>query len=133
MKQSKQKSDYPVGYRRPPEHSRFKKGQSGNPSGRRRYTQTRRAQQLMREELYRKVSVRENGKILRMSAFQAIFRKQILLAAQGNAAAVKEVMKTLLQVETLDPASIEEQLLLRHEDALDELEKLAAFDSVDGR
>jgi hypothetical protein len=25
---------YPVGYRKPPVHSRFKKGQSGNPRGR---------------------------------------------------------------------------------------------------
>src|SRR5436189_3363747 len=29
------KSDYAVGYARPPQHSRFQKGQSGNPSGRR--------------------------------------------------------------------------------------------------
>ena len=28
------KSDYEIGYRKPPEGRRFKKGQSGNPSGR---------------------------------------------------------------------------------------------------
>ena len=28
------KSDYKVGYKKPPLHTRFKKGQSGNPSGR---------------------------------------------------------------------------------------------------
>src|SRR4051812_9130537 len=31
---------YEVGYGRPPVTGRFKKGQSGNPSGRRRYTET---------------------------------------------------------------------------------------------
>ena len=103
---------------RPPVTGRFKKGQSGNPSGRRRYTETGRAQQLVRQELYRNVSVRENGKSLRMPAIQAILRKQILLAAQGNVAATKEVLKLLSLVDTLDPASIEQQVVLRHEDAL---------------
>ena len=27
-------SQYDIGYKKPPEHSRFKKGQSGNPKGR---------------------------------------------------------------------------------------------------
>jgi hypothetical protein len=108
---------YEVGYGRPPMRGRFKKGQSGNPSGRRRYTETGRAQQLVRQELYRMVSVRENGKIVRMPAIQAIFRKQILLAAQGNMAASKEVLK-LLSLDKLDPASIEKQLVLSHEEAL---------------
>ena len=26
--------DYPIGYRKPPQRSQFKKGQSGNPTGR---------------------------------------------------------------------------------------------------
>jgi hypothetical protein len=110
--------NYEVGYGRPPETGRFKKGQSGNPSGRRRYTETGRAQQLVRQELHRKVSVRENGKSLRMPAIQAILRKQILLAAQGNMAAMKEVLKLLPLVDKLDPTSIEKQLVLSHEEAL---------------
>lgn len=32
------KREYAVGKRKPPQHSRFKKGQSGNPSGRRKGT-----------------------------------------------------------------------------------------------
>jgi Family of unknown function (DUF5681) len=89
----KHEPGYLVGYGRPPRHSRFKKGQSGNPSGHRRYTETFRARQLAGQELNRKLTVREDGKTVRMSALQAIMRKSILLAAQGNVAAIKEVFK----------------------------------------
>jgi len=94
MNNGKREPDYRIGYGRPPEHSRFKKGQSGNPMGRRCYTATGRAQQRMQQELHRKLTVREAGKAVRMPAIQAILRNQILLAAQGNVAAIKEVLRT---------------------------------------
>lgn len=36
MGRKKKKEDYQVGYRKPPTATRFKKGKSGNPSGRRK-------------------------------------------------------------------------------------------------
>ena len=41
--------DYEVGYRRPPRHSRFKPGQSGNPRG--RPNRSKNINTLMQEEL----------------------------------------------------------------------------------
>jgi hypothetical protein len=111
------KRDYEVGYGRPPKHSQFKKGQSGNPTGRRRYTETGRAQQLIRQELFRTVTVREGRKVIRMPAIQAVLRKQVLLAAQGNVSAMKEVLKALQLIEATADAQI-----LRHEDAVALLE-----------
>jgi uncharacterized protein DUF5681 len=35
---SKKASEYEVGYRRPPQHTRFQRGSSGNPNGRPRYS-----------------------------------------------------------------------------------------------
>jgi hypothetical protein len=72
----------------------------------------------LRQELFRKVTVRENGKTLRMPAIQAVLRKQILMAAQGNATATKEVLKLLSLADKLDPASIKQQVVLCHEEAL---------------
>jgi Family of unknown function (DUF5681) len=44
-------SDYQVGYGKPPQHTRFKKGESGNPAGRPRHAQrqVRRAQVSMKQ------------------------------------------------------------------------------------
>jgi hypothetical protein len=41
---------YQVGYGKPPLHTRFQKGKSGNPSGRRRRAATERAKALALEE-----------------------------------------------------------------------------------
>jgi hypothetical protein len=104
MSDNNTKRDYRVGYGRPPEHSRFKKGQSGNPSGRRRYTQTGRARQLMSQELFRRVPVREGDKVRHMPAVQALVRSLIVQAIKGKSAAAKEILTMLkiLDEEALD-------------------------------
>jgi hypothetical protein len=101
---------YSVGYGRPPVHSRFRKGQSGNPSGRRRYTDSERAKQLLREEANRLISVREGGSVLRITALRAMIRNLLLLAAKGNASAQRTVWKAIEALEAddrqNDPTSI---------------------------
>jgi Family of unknown function (DUF5681) len=88
-----------VGYGRPPVHSRFRKGQSGNPTGKRRPNEAERAKELMRQELYRLVTVRENDKVTRMPALQAVVRSQINSAAKGNVSAQRAVIKTIQDIE----------------------------------
>ena len=51
--------DYEVGYRRPPVHTRFRKGQSGNPGGRR--PRERSIGEAFSKALRGKVVVSENG------------------------------------------------------------------------
>src|SRR5262245_4953067 len=124
MKVRNKNPAYSVGYGRPPLHSRFKKGQSGNPAGRRRETHTIRAQQLVRQELFRRVTAKENGKVVRMTALQAIYRRLFLLAVQGNISAIKEMQKILCLIERHDS---EQNRPMSHEDwieLLDEEERL---------
>jgi hypothetical protein len=77
----------PVGYGRPPVHSRFRKGQSGNPTGKRKHGEAERAEALIRQEAYRLLTVREGDKVSRMPALQAVIRSQIAAAAKGNVTA----------------------------------------------
>ena len=123
MRRRNIKADYAVGYGRPPQNSRFKKGQSGNPTGRRRYTQTGRAQQLMRQELFRPVTVREGDRVVRIPMLQAIIRGLLLTAIKGKGGAAKDVLAILKMVE-VEGRSNDLQAWLSHEEALAELEAL---------
>jgi Family of unknown function (DUF5681) len=53
-------SSYAVGYKRPPLNTRFKKGQSGNPGGRRKRKAST-LDDMIAEELHSKVPFQENG------------------------------------------------------------------------
>lgn len=85
----------PVGYGKPPVHSRFRKGQSGNPTGKRRHSEAERVQTLIWKEAYRPLTVREGDKVTRMPALQAVLRSQIASATKGNVTAQRAVVKTM--------------------------------------
>src|SRR5713226_875978 len=89
----------PVGYGKPPVHSRFRKGQSGNPTGKRRYGEAERAQALIWEEAFRPLTVREGDRVTRMPALQAVIRSQIASAAKGNVSAQRAVVKAIQEIE----------------------------------
>lgn len=97
MNQSKKTTpapaSYEVGYGKPPVHSQFKKGQSGNPRGRRRDTAQERARGLVLKEAYRLVTVREGDNVISIPALQAILRSQVALAAKGNGPAQRAFVK----------------------------------------
>ena len=60
---------YEVGYGKPPKHTRFKPGQSGNPKGRK--PGSKNVMTLLEQTLFDTVKVRENGKLRRVPAIQA--------------------------------------------------------------
>ena len=88
-----------VGYGKPPIHSRFRKGQSGNPTGKRRRGEAGDAQALIRQEAYRLLTIREGDKVSRIPALQAVVRSQIASAAKGNVAAQRAVVKAVQDIE----------------------------------
>jgi hypothetical protein len=89
----------PVGYGKPPVHSRFRKGKSGNPTGKRRHVEAERAQALIREEVYRLLTVREGDKVTKMPALQAVIRSLIACAAKGNVLAQRTLVKVAQDIE----------------------------------
>jgi Family of unknown function (DUF5681) len=101
----KKKPPGPVGYGRPPVHSRFRKGQSGNPSGKRRPEDAERSKKLIRQEAYRLLTIREGDKVTRMPALRAVLRSQIASAAKGNVAAQRAVIKAAQEIEAEERAS----------------------------
>ena len=71
-----------VGYKRPPEHTRFKPGQSGNPSGRPKGSQNLRTifEKILKEE----VSLREGNEVRKVTKAEALMRGLVVGALKGD-------------------------------------------------
>ena len=66
--------DYKVGYKDPPKHTRFQKGNKGNPKGR-KSKKGRPIMELLLEELDKKIRINEGGETKEMYAREVIIKK----------------------------------------------------------
>jgi hypothetical protein len=82
-----------VGPGRPPEHSRFKKGVSGNPRG--RPPRSRDLKKLVDDELDQILTLTENGKRVRLTKRELIAKKLVNDAARGDQKALQTIVKLI--------------------------------------
>jgi hypothetical protein len=100
---------YAIGYGKPPAQTRFRKGQSGNPSGRAIESPVRRAKALALAEAYRTVTVADGAGGAAMPAIQAVMRRQIALAMKGNGPAQRAVIAAVAGIEDEQARAAAEQ------------------------
>ena len=98
--------DYAVGYRKPPLHSRFKKGQSGNPRG--RPPGSKNLSILLNEALDELVVIAENGGRKKISKREASLKQLVNEAAKGNWRALKLLVDILQEIERRTEPQTEE-------------------------
>jgi hypothetical protein len=79
--------EYTVGKGKPPKHTRFQKGQSGNPTGRRKGSKN--VATLLEQVLNERVAVTENGKRRTISKLEAMLKQLANKAASGDHHAIK--------------------------------------------
>ncbi len=112
-------NDETVGYGKPPVSSRFKPGQSGNPNGRPKkkpapsgvpHMSEERMKNIVQEEAYRTISVRDGNKVVEIPIIQAILRGVALSAAKGDAKAQRTFTELLKSVESDKKAHHDEYL-----------------------
>ena len=99
---------YTVGYKKPPKHTQFKKGQSGNPKGRPKGTKNLATD--LAEELAEKVLVTEGGKRRHISKQRAMIKSTFARAASGDMRAMGVVLRLLDRLDaqpTLGPGAEE--------------------------
>src|SRR5215472_12301628 len=92
-------ASYEVGYRKPPRHTQFRKGQSGNPGGRPGRLPAERLEELALYEAYRTTIVMEDGHAMPMPANQAVLRRQLESAASGNVRAQRDILAMIRDIE----------------------------------
>jgi len=89
--------DYEVGYGKPPCHTRFKKGQSGNPRGRPRGAKN--LPTLLSEALNERVIVTENGGQRSITKRQAIITQLVNRSATADLRAIKILLDIVQEIE----------------------------------
>jgi len=108
--------DYPVGFCRPPRHTRFRPGQSGNPRGRPKGAKN--VATALEQELNARVNITENGKRRRVAKRTVIAKHLVNSAAQGDLKAMSVLFNQLRPIETQSAGPITGEPPSREEDRL---------------
>ncbi|MFD0987419.1 DUF5681 domain-containing protein [Methyloligella solikamskensis] len=85
--------DYEVGYCKPPAHTQFKPGQSGNPKGRPKREVS--LLDALSNACGRPVKMREGGQEIIVSSLEAMITRQVTEAIQGDAAALRLLLPVI--------------------------------------
>ena len=92
------KRDYEVGYRKPPRHTRFTKGHSGNPQG--RPPEAKNLSNLLLQELNQRVIVAVDGKRKAITKWRAFIKQLVDRAAAGDWRAGKLILDLYSGIES---------------------------------
>ena len=100
-----------VGYRKPPETTRFKPGKSGNPRGRPKGSANLATD--LSAELGEQITVREGGQARRISKQRALIKSLMAKALQGDVRATSAVLGLYAHQNEGQPIEDDELLIIR--------------------
>lgn len=112
-----------VGYGRPPKHSRFKPGRSGNPKGRPKGASSYLAS--VRRELERKITVTEGGRQRRITKKEAAAKRLVEKALKGD----PQALRAIAEIDRAFLASLEKETA-SHQPALLAAELTASDEAI---
>ena len=108
---------YEIGYRRPPPNTQFKKGASGNPKGRPKGSKN--FLTLLEQELAQKIFVNENGRRKTVTRMQAMVKRMVAGALQGDPKAVLTLVDILRRTGAIEQPAAADLLPADYESILD--------------
>jgi hypothetical protein len=85
------------GYKRPPEGSRFKSGQSGNPKGRPKGARNLKTD--LTALMKKRVAIREDGELRRVSRQEALLLSLFEKAVRGDVKASAQIIAMLMKMD----------------------------------
>jgi hypothetical protein len=86
-KPKRESKEYKVGYKKPPEETRWRPGQSGNPKGKPRGSRSLKSE--LNAVLRSMTLIKENGRVRKVKTSEALARRFVLLAMSGNPRALE--------------------------------------------
>lgn len=100
MSDNQNKKSYSVGYKKPPKHGQFKKGQSGNPRGRPRKAAQNinwplQYRNLLLRALNQSMKIKEGDRVFTTTKLDVILRRLIEGAIKGNTRAGFRLLQEL--------------------------------------
>ena len=101
-------ADFLVGRGKPPAHSRFKPGQSGNPGGRKKGS--RNLKSVLEDVLLEEIEMTENGKKRSVSLLETLIKRQMQAGLRGDLRAIKDLLDRYERHVGSEP-EVEEELL----------------------
>ena len=123
---TKNNEDYEIGYRKPPQHSRWRKGQSGNMSGRSKVPKRVDFLELLKKAMNKRVKVRIDGDVTYLSKLEAGAEQIANKYASGDLRTIKMVLPLLDQ---LQPAAEDKYVEVDVADAKNRLREMLGLPS----
>lgn len=99
-------SKYAVGFGKPPKHTQFKPGQSGNPNGRPKKGTT--AAEVALRQVRKSVIIKVAGKLKKVSMLEAIVTQHAVKAAKGDPKSTAIVLSLLRPFESDNDSKLPE-------------------------
>jgi Family of unknown function (DUF5681) len=93
--------DYEVGYRKPPKHTQFQPGRSGNPQGRPR--KSKQLDRMIQDELDKTIVVKQDGRERRITIREAIVTQLVRQAIKGEMKPLQIVLDHLEKHREIEP------------------------------
>lgn len=84
-------SDFEVGYGKPPRHSRFQPGRSGNPRGKPKGSVN--LQTLVEQELQQLTEVVEAGRRIKLTKLELLVKTMVNRGIKGDGRAVQQILQ----------------------------------------
>ena len=122
---------YPVGYKRPPSHSKFKPGKSGNPAGRPKGA--RKLESDLTRELSEKIAIREGERSLKVTKQRALLKSLVSKALKGDTRAAGLVLQLVAKIVMLEETAPAPARAPLSDDEAAILERFVAKRIADGK
>ncbi|RYH06257.1 DUF5681 domain-containing protein [Tropicimonas sp. IMCC6043] len=103
-KKYEKKGDYDIGFSKPPKRTQWQKGQSGNPSGKKKKEESLRAKLM--KVAGEEIVVKKNGQMVAMSNWEAALYTAFVKAQSGNPQFFRILAKELGQDQEVAAAPI---------------------------
>jgi len=106
--------NYDVGFGKPPLHSRFRKGQSGNPKGRPKQIKNLRTD--LSEELRELIPIREGDRTYKISKQRAVLKSLFAKAVKGDSRSLSFLIALLVKIFGIEESALDSEFTLTVEE-----------------